>query len=51
MKMKEALMQYAERIGHVHGLAALRDLVVDVERMLLDECYEWWVLAKGNVAA
>jgi conflict system pore-forming effector with SLATT domain len=50
-EMRRMLEQYVERINQVRSLSALEDLVTDVERMLLSECYEWWVLAKANVAA
>jgi hypothetical protein len=50
-EMHSSLQRFGERLGYVRSLTALRDLVVDVERMLLDECYDWWVLAKANVAA
>ena len=50
-EMRRMLEQYAERINQVRSISALEDLVADVERMLLAECHEWWVLAKANVAA
>jgi hypothetical protein len=50
-EMRSSLQRFGERLAHVRSLTALRDLIVDVERMLLDECYDWWVLAKANVAA
>ena len=50
-EMEESLNEYKKRIARARSVTALRDLVTDVERMLLDECHEWWVLAKANVAA
>ena len=50
-EMESSLQELAERIGRVRSLTALREAVVDTEHMLLSECYEWWVLAKANVAA
>ena len=50
-EMEQMLRQSAQRIGEARSLSALRDLVADLERMVLGECHEWWVLAKANVAA
>jgi hypothetical protein len=50
-EIQNSLEQYDKRIRAARSLSALRDLVADVERMLLGECHEWWVLAKSNVAA
>ena len=50
-EMTEVLKQYAQRIGHARSLSTLQDLVVDVEHLFLSETYEWWILAKENVAA
>jgi hypothetical protein len=50
-EMQQSLERYAETAREVRSISALRDLVADVERMLLSECHEWWVLAKANVAA
>jgi conflict system pore-forming effector with SLATT domain len=50
-EMANSLKQYAERIDQVRSSSGLRDLVSDVERLLLNECYDWWILAKANVAA
>jgi hypothetical protein len=50
-EMQHTLEGYAQRILQARTMSALQDLVADVERMLLAECYEWWVLAKSNVAA
>jgi hypothetical protein len=50
-EMENSLRQFDKRMGHIRSLAALRDVVVDVEHMLLSESHEWWVLAKANVAA
>lgn len=50
-EMEGALNEYEKRITRARSNSALRDLVTDVERMLLGECHEWWVLAKANVAA
>jgi hypothetical protein len=49
--MLHTLEQYAEIIRPVPSLSGLQNLVTDVERMLLTEIHEWWVLAKSNVAA
>jgi membrane protein YdbS with pleckstrin-like domain len=50
-EMQQSLRRYAEGANEVRSISALRDLVADVERMVLSECHEWWVLAKANVAA
>lgn len=50
-EMEQLLGEYARQISHVRSLATLRDLVVDAEHLLLSETYEWWILAKENVAA
>ena len=49
-EMENSLQRHGERIDQVRSISALQELVADVERMLLAETYEWWVLAKANVA-
>jgi hypothetical protein len=49
--MCEILKEYAQRIGQARSLSTLQDLVVDVEHLFLSETYEWWILAKEDVAA
>jgi hypothetical protein len=50
-EMTEVLKEYAQRITQARSLSTLQDLVVDVEHLFLSETYEWWILAKENVAA
>ncbi len=50
-EMENALKHFGGKIGHVRSMMALRDMIIDIERMLLSECHDWWVLAKANVAA
>jgi SMODS and SLOG-associating 2TM effector domain 1 len=50
-EMCKTLSEYAQQIGHARSLTTLQDLVVDVEHLFLSETYEWWILAKENVAA
>lgn len=50
-QMETALTEYERKIARVRSLSGLQVIVTDVERMLLNECYEWWVLARENVAA
>jgi len=50
-EMCETLREYAQRIPQARSLSILQDLVVDVEHLFLSETYEWWILAKENVAA
>jgi hypothetical protein len=49
-EMCKTLEEYAQRIGQARSLSTLQDLVVDVEHLFLSETYEWWILAKENVA-
>jgi hypothetical protein len=50
-EMCKTLEEYAQRIDQARSLSGLQDLVVDVEHLFLSETYEWWILAKENVAA
>ena len=50
-EMCHVLKQYEQRISQARSLSTLQDLVVDVEHLFLSENYEWWILAKENVAA
>jgi hypothetical protein len=50
-EMRHMLAEYAQRIHHARSLSTLRDLVVDAEHLFVSETYEWWILAKENVAA
>ena len=50
-EMEHSLEELARKIGHARSFATFRELVIDAERLLLSETYEWWVLAKENVAA
>jgi hypothetical protein len=45
------LDEYAQRIGDARSLSTLQNLVVDLEHLFISETYEWWILAKENVAA
>jgi hypothetical protein len=49
-QMLEALKYYKRETRQVRTIANLQNLVIDVERMLLSESQEWWVLAKANAA-
>ena len=49
--MTEVLKEYAQRISQARSLSTLQDLVIDAEHLFLSENYEWWILAKENVAA
>jgi len=50
-EMQHMLAEYAQRIHQARSLSTLRDLVVDAEHLFVSETYEWWILAKENVAA
>jgi SMODS and SLOG-associating 2TM effector domain 1 len=50
-EMQESLGELHQKILNTRTLTLLRDLVVDAERLLLNECHDWWVLARANVAA
>jgi hypothetical protein len=50
-EMDQLLEQYSKQISQVRSLSTLQDLALDAERLLLSETYEWWILAKENVAA
>ncbi len=50
-EMQHMLTEYARRIHQARSLSTLRDLVIDAEHLFISETYEWWILAKENVAA
>lgn len=50
-EMEQLLAEYARQVCNARSLATLQNLVVDVEHLLLSETFEWWILAKENVAA
>jgi hypothetical protein len=50
-EMCHTLRDYKNRIAQARTLSTLQALVVDVEHLFLSENYEWWILAKENVAA
>lgn len=50
-EMQHMLAEYAQRIQQARSLSTLCDLVVDAEHLFISETYEWWILAKENVAA
>ena len=50
-EMHHMLKKYAQRIQLARSLSTLQDLVVDLEHLFVSETYEWWILAKENVAA
>ena len=50
-EMCEMLREYEPQIAAMRSLSSLQDLIVDVESMLLGENYEWWIMAKENLAA
>lgn len=50
-EMWHMLEEYKQRIRQARSLSTLQDLVLDLEHLFLSETYEWWILAKENVAA
>lgn len=50
-EMSELLKEYGIQISQVRTFRKLQELVIEVERLLLSETFEWWILAKENVAA
>jgi hypothetical protein len=50
-EMTEVLKEYVQRISQARSLSTLQKLVIDAEHLFLSENYEWWILAKENVAA
>ena len=50
-EMWDMLEEYQQRVRQAPSLSTLQDLVLDLEHLFISETYEWWILAKENVAA